>query len=52
MGVTHEKLHSIKIDKMAAAVLKIDLAKAYNKVKWLYLRMVLMQLEMNLQTVK
>jgi hypothetical protein len=31
--------------------MKIDLAKAYDKVNWLYIKLVLLQMGMNLQTV-
>jgi len=44
-------VHSNKIDKKLALVLKIDLNKAYDKVNWLYLMIVLLYIGMDLQTI-
>eukprot|EP00253_Pinus_taeda_P025512 PITA_25512 len=41
IGVTQEVTHSIKVKKKKGAVLKIDLSKAYDRINWLYLRMLL-----------
>jgi len=44
IGVAQEGLHSMKIQKQKGAVIKIDLSKAYDRVSWLYLRMLLTHL--------
>jgi hypothetical protein len=41
IGVAQEGLHSIKTKKLKGVILKIDLSKAYDKVSWLYIRMLL-----------
>ena len=44
IGVAQEGLHSLKVQKQKGAVIKIDLSKAYDRVCWLYLRMLLTHL--------
>lgn len=44
IGVAQEALHSFKARNMSRAVLKIDLSKAYDRVSWLYVRMLLIHL--------
>jgi len=39
--VAQEGLHSIKLKKLKAVVIKIDLSKAFDRVNWLYIRMLL-----------
>jgi hypothetical protein len=39
--VAREVLHSIKSKRMPSMVVKIDLSKAYDKTRWLYLRLML-----------
>eukprot|EP00253_Pinus_taeda_P003035 PITA_03035 len=41
IGVAQEVIHSVKMKKNKGAVLKIDLSKAYDRISWLYLRMLL-----------
>ena len=41
IGVAQEGLHSMKSKNIKGAILKIDLSKAYDKVRWLYIRMLL-----------
>eukprot|EP00253_Pinus_taeda_P022843 PITA_22843 len=41
IGVAQEVTHSIKLKKKKGVVLKIDLSKAYDRISWLYLRMLL-----------
>jgi hypothetical protein len=44
IGVAQEGLHSIKLKKLQAVVVKIDLSKAFDRVNWLYIRMLLIHL--------
>jgi hypothetical protein len=44
IGVAQEAMHNIKTQKKKGAVLKIDLSKAYDRVSWLYLRILLTHL--------
>lgn len=44
IGTTQEALHSIKHKNLKGISLKIDLAKAFDKVNWLYLKMILTHL--------
>eukprot|EP00253_Pinus_taeda_P025838 PITA_25838 len=47
IGVAQEVIHSIRQKKKKGAVLKIDLSKAFDRVSWLYLRMMLTHLGFN-----
>jgi hypothetical protein len=49
IGVVQETLHSIKGKNIKALVLKIDLIKAYDKVDWGFLRLVLLQVGLSLE---
>jgi hypothetical protein len=40
--VVHEVLHSIKVKNLKAMVLKLDLVKAYNRVDWSFLILLLL----------
>jgi hypothetical protein len=44
-----EALHSIKTKNQKALVLKLDLVKAYDRVDWGFLRLVLLQVGMSLE---
>jgi hypothetical protein len=44
IGVAQEGLHSLKSKKLKGAVIKIDLSKAFDRVNWLYIRMLLIHL--------
>lgn len=44
MGTTQEILHSIQTHKLKGMVLKIDLSKAFDRVNWLYIKMLLVHL--------
>eukprot|EP00253_Pinus_taeda_P031947 PITA_31947 len=44
IGAAHEALHSIWTKHHKAIILKIDLAKAFDWVSWLYLKMILIHL--------
>eukprot|EP00253_Pinus_taeda_P018287 PITA_18287 len=41
IGVAQEVIHSVKMKKNKGFFLKIDLSKAYDRISWLYLRMLL-----------
>jgi hypothetical protein len=43
IGTTQECIHSIKVKKLQAMILKIDLKKAYDCISWDYIRLVLLQ---------
>jgi hypothetical protein len=42
---------SFKTKKSSSFLMKLDLEKAYDKVRWIYVRLSLIQLGLNLQTV-
>jgi hypothetical protein len=44
IGVAQEGLHNMKTRKLKGAVVKIDLSKAYDRVSWLYIRLLLTHL--------
>lgn len=48
VGSTEESLHSIKVNKSKALVLKVDIKKAYDHVNWSMLHLVLLQIGFNL----
>ena len=52
IGVAQEGLHSMKARKIKGAVLKIDLSKAYDKVNWLFLRLLLTHLGFNIDVIR
>jgi hypothetical protein len=45
-------MHTIKTKRIPTMVVKIDLSKAYDKVSWLYLRMMMIHLGFQLPFVK
>jgi hypothetical protein len=49
IGVVQEVLHSIKVKNKKALVLKLDLVKAYDRVDWDFLRLVLLQIGLSLE---
>jgi hypothetical protein len=49
IGTAHECLHSIKINKLKALVLNMDLTKAYDCIVWDFLRLILLKVRMGLQ---
>ena len=44
VGITQEIMHTIKMKKLQAMVLKLDLVKAFDRVNWNFLRLVLLQI--------
>lgn len=51
IGAAQNTLHSVKSKKIPMVVMKLDLAKAYDKVDWTFLRLVLQQVGLNLEVV-
>ena len=50
IAVAQEVLHSVKIKGKKALVLKLDLIKAYDRVDWRFIRLVLLQIGIPLDT--
>ena len=48
VGVAQEEIHMIKF-KISVMVLKLDLSNAYDRVSWLYLRIMLIHIGTNFQ---
>eukprot|EP00253_Pinus_taeda_P006494 PITA_06494 len=44
IGVAQEVMHSVRQKNKKGAVIKIDLSKAYDRIKWLYIRLLLTHL--------
>jgi hypothetical protein len=51
VSLDQEASHSIKSQKIPSFTLKIDLSKAYDKFSWVFIRIVLIQMGMNLHSV-
>jgi hypothetical protein len=51
MALAQEVMHSMKTSKVSLVLLKLNLRKAYDKVSWIFLRLVLIQMGMNLAFV-
>eukprot|EP00253_Pinus_taeda_P019311 PITA_19311 len=51
IGVAQETIHSIRQSNKKGAVIKIDLSKAYDRISWTYLRMLLTHLGFNLEFI-
>lgn len=49
IGVVQEVLHNIKVKNIKALVLKLGLIKDYDRVEWGFLRLVLLQVGLNLE---
>ena len=50
--MAQEGLHSMKTRNLKGAILKIDLSKAYDKVSWLYIHMLLIHLGFGIAFVR
>ena len=51
LSITQETLHSIKKKNIKVIILKLDFFKAYDRVDWTFVHLVLIQLGMNLITI-
>ena len=51
VGIGQELLHSIKTKNLQVMVAKIDLVKAFDRVNWTFLRLVLLQIGIPLEGV-
>jgi hypothetical protein len=47
IGISQEGLHSIHTQKQKAITYKVDLSKSFDKVSWLYIRLLLIHLGFN-----
>ena len=52
IGVAQEALHSLKAKNISGAILKLDLSKAYDRVSWLYVKMLLIHLGFDIGFVR
>lgn len=52
LGIAQELLHNIKIKKMKAILLKMDLEKAYDRVNWNFLRLILIRIGIPPQVIR
>ena len=44
LGITQEVLHIVKTKNRCALILKLDLTKAFDRVNWTYIRLILLQI--------
>ena len=44
MSPAHETIHTIKKDKQKAFSLKLDLSKAYDRVSWTFVRLLMIKI--------
>jgi hypothetical protein len=51
MGVAQGGLHSIKVKKMSSMVMKLNLAKDYDRVRYIYPRLMLLHTRMSLHVI-
>ena len=49
IGVAQEGIHDIMVKKILSMVMKLNLAKAYDKLSWTFLRLVLLEIGLSLE---
>ena len=52
VSLSQEAMHSIKKDNQLAFALKVDLSKAYDRVSWTFLRLLLIKIGIPLEMVE
>ena len=51
MGITQEVMNSIKVKRLDAIILKMDLMKAFDRVNWVFLRLILLQMGLEIGAI-
>ena len=51
IGIVQETLHTLKSKNSCALILKLDLVKAFDRVNWSYIRLILIQIGVPLLAV-
>jgi hypothetical protein len=51
IGIAQEVLHTTKTHKYLASIIKVDISKSYDRVNWMYMRLVLLQMGFHLHIV-
>ena len=51
IGIVPEILHTVKSKNSCALILKLDLVKAFDRVNWSYIRLILIQIGVPLLAV-
>ena len=49
--MVHEALCTIKVKKLSALTLKMDLVKAYDRVNWSFLKLILLQVDLIVESI-
>ena len=52
VAMAQEGMHSININHLKGVVIKIDLSKAYDRVSWLYIRLLLTHLGFHIDFIR
>ena len=52
VSLAQETIHTIKKEKQKAFAIKLDLSKAYDRVRWIFVRLLLIQIGVSLGVVE
>ena len=52
IGVTQEAFHNIETRNLSDMILHLDLAKAYDRVNWNFVRLILIQIGMDMEIIE